>query len=120
MRLYLDDDLAYPLLAKLLGNAGHDVRLPITLGLRGSYDPVHLKYAIREQRSLLSGNDRDFRFLHELLREAQGHHPGILIVRRDNNPKRDLDEGGIVRAIRKLLAAAIPLEDQLHILNHWR
>jgi hypothetical protein len=48
------------------------------------------------------------------------HHPGIFVVRRDNNPKRDLDERGIVRAISKLLAAAVQLPDHFHILNHWR
>jgi hypothetical protein len=28
MRLYLDDDTAWPLLAKLLRNAAHDVQMP--------------------------------------------------------------------------------------------
>jgi hypothetical protein len=26
----------------------------------------------------------------------------------------------LVRAIRKLLAAAVPIPDELHVLNHWR
>jgi hypothetical protein len=51
---------------------------------------------------------------------AQGHHPGIFVVRKDNNPKRDLDAAGIVRAIRKLLVSGFPIADDLHILNHWR
>jgi hypothetical protein len=41
-------------------------------------------------------------------------------VRKDNNPKRDLNDRGIVRAIGKLLASGLPLTDELHILNHWR
>ncbi|HUG94154.1 MAG TPA: hypothetical protein VML55_25220 [Planctomycetaceae bacterium] len=27
------------------------------------------------------------------------HHHGILIVRRDNNPRRDMTQQGVVRAI---------------------
>ena len=49
-----------------------------------------------------------------------GHHRGILVVRRDNNPRRDLDEKGIVRAIGKLLAAGAQIQDHFHALNHWR
>jgi hypothetical protein len=43
-----------------------------------------------------------------------------MIVRRDNDPSRDLKPAGIVRAIRNLLAASIPIRDGFHILNHWR
>ncbi len=46
--------------------------------------------------------------------------PGVLVVRRDNNPKRDLNARGIVRAIAKLLAAGVPITDQFIVLNHWR
>jgi hypothetical protein len=68
----------------------------------------------------LSGNHDDFAMLHELVLAAQGHHPGILIVRRDNNPKRDLSPRGIVVAIQNLLNANVPLPDGWYILNHWR
>ena len=47
MMLYLDDDIAWPLLAKLLRNAGHDVQWPSDIGMSGSEDPVHLTRAIR-------------------------------------------------------------------------
>jgi hypothetical protein len=60
MRLYLDDDLAQPLLARLLTKDGHDVRLPSELGMTGSHDAVHFKHAVREGRALLSGNYKDF------------------------------------------------------------
>jgi hypothetical protein len=120
MHVYVDDDLAQPLLAQLLRQGGHDALLPITLGLAGREDPVHLRHAIRQTRVFLSGNHDDFEQLHDLILEAQGHHPGILIVRRDNNPKRDLGPRGIVRAINNLLAANVPVDDQFLILNHWR
>ena len=41
----------------------------------------------------------DFTLLHDLVLLAGGHHPGILVVRRDNNPIRDMSPGAIVRAI---------------------
>jgi hypothetical protein len=111
MRLYLDDDSAGHLLAHLLRQAGHDVQLPGDVGMAGKDDPVHLTHAIREDRTLLSRNHDDFLNLHNLLAQAQGHHAGILIVRRDHDPHRDLKPAGIVRAIRNLLAAGVPIED---------
>jgi predicted nuclease of predicted toxin-antitoxin system len=120
MRLYLDDDLAWPLLASLLRQAGHDVQLPTDAGMSGADDPVHLTHAIRDGRATLSGNHDDFENLHDLIIQASGHHPGILVVRRDNNPRRDLSPRGIVRAIRNLESAGVPLADRFYILNHWR
>ena len=120
MRLYLDDDSADPLLVGLLRNAGHDVQIPADIGKSGSPDPVQLQHAILEDRVFLSGNHDDFALLHDLVLASKGHHPGILIVRRDNNPKKDLSPSGIVRAIHKLLKATVLLVDCLHILNHWR
>jgi hypothetical protein len=40
------------------------------------------------------------------------------VVRRDNNPRRDLTPRGIVHAIAKLLAAQVPLIDQFIIVSH--
>ncbi len=120
MRLYLDDDSASPLLARLLIQAGHDVVLPVQVGMEGTADPVHLTYAIREERVLITGNHDDFEDLHDLLMQAQGHHPGVLVIRRDNDPRRDLSPRGIVGTIRNLAAAKISLADQFVILNHWR
>ena len=120
MRLYLDDDSAWPLLAHLLRHAGHDVELPVEAGLSGAADPVHLGHAVQTNRVLLSHNYQDFQDLHKLVLIVGGHHPGILLVRKDNNPKRDLDARGIVRAVTKLLASGLVLVDQLQVLNHWR
>src|SRR5439155_2598756 len=90
MRLYLDDDTAFPLLARLLRQAGHDVELPADAGLAGKDDPVHLTHAIEVDRVCLSQNYRDFENLHNLVIRSGGHHPGIFMVRRDNDPRRDL------------------------------
>ena len=52
--------------------------------------------------------------------EVQGHHPGILTVRKENDRKRDMKLPDIVRAIGKLEAAHISLADVVHVLNQWR
>src|SRR2546430_3762119 len=41
MRLYLDDDSAASLLARLLQQAGHDVQLPSGVGLSGERSEEH-------------------------------------------------------------------------------
>jgi hypothetical protein len=120
MRIYLDDDSAATLLVRLLRQAGHDVQIPADVGLTGEDDAIHLTGAVQDDRVFLSHNHRDFENLHNLIMVTQGHHPGILVVRKDNNRKRDLDAQGIVRAIHKLLASGFALVDTLHILNYWR
>jgi hypothetical protein len=120
MRLSLDDDSASALLVRLLGRAGHDVRLPGDIGIAGRNDAVHLARAISDGRVFLTFSHDDFEELHDLVQVAGGHHPGILVVRKDNNPKRDLRPHGIVHALGKILAAGVPVADQFTILNHWR
>lgn len=120
MNLYLDDDSAEALLVALLRQAGHDVQIPLEVGMSGKSDPVHFTHSVREDRVLLSRNHTDFQDLHNLVIQVQGHHPGILIVRRDNDPTRDLKPAGIVRAIRNLLAAGVSVIDTVQVLNHWR
>jgi hypothetical protein len=120
MRLYLDDDSASPLLAKLLVRAGNDVRLPADVGLSGEADRLHFSRAVQEDRVLLTHNYRDFENLHLLVLAVGGHHPGVLLVRRDNDPKRDLTPSGVVRVLSRLSASGLPFRDECHILNHWR
>ena len=64
MRLYLDDDSAWPLLAKLLRKAAHDVQMPGEVGLAGAPDAVHLTRAIADGRVCLTKNHDDFWILH--------------------------------------------------------
>jgi len=120
MRLYLDDDMASALLARLLRDAGNDVQLPLETEMSGASDPVHLAYCMGQGRCLLSGNHDDFLELHDLIMHADGHHPGILIVRRDNNPKRDLIPKGIVQTVQNLESSGVEIENHFHILNHWK
>jgi hypothetical protein len=107
-------------LATLLRRASHDVVLPTSAGLSGQTDPVHLTHAVGENRILLSGNHDDFEELHALVIATGGHHPGILIVRRDNDRKRDFRPPGIVRAIENLCEGGVPIADTFNVLNQWR
>ena len=120
MKLYLDDNIASALLPKLLRKAGHDVQIPSEAGLAGSPDPAHLTRAIRDGRVCLTKDHDDYALLHTLQMQAQGKHPGILVVREDNDPARDLTPKGIVTAIRKLEAAGVPIANEYIVLNHWR
>jgi predicted nuclease of predicted toxin-antitoxin system len=120
MRIYVDEDLAAGLLVRLLQNAGHDVAAPAGAGMLGRSDAAQFTFAIHENRVCLTGNYDDFEELHFLVREASGSHPGILVVRQDNDPARDLTPKGIVAAMRKLEAASVPVANEFTILNHWR
>ncbi|MCI0681681.1 MAG: DUF5615 family PIN-like protein [Gemmataceae bacterium] len=120
MNIHLDEDMASTVLAGLLEKAGHTVTEPIAAGLAGRSDAVQLAYAIREQRVCLTANHEDFEELHLLIQDAHGRHHGILVVRRENDPTRDLSYKGIVTAIRKLEAANVPIANEYIILNHWR
>jgi predicted nuclease of predicted toxin-antitoxin system len=120
MRLYLDDDSISAHLVNVLRQAGHDVQLPADVGAAGEADPVHLTHAVQGNRVLLSHNHDDFEELHDLILAAQGHHPGIFIVRRDNDPRRDMTPHDIVRAISRLEGSGVPIPNNFHILNHWR
>ena len=120
MRLYLDDDISAAVLIRTLRHAGHDVQTSADAGIAGHPDPIHLAHAIRTDRRLLSRNYRDFELLHLLILQAGGHHPGILVVRRDNDPRRNMTPADIVRALHNLEAAGVPIADEYHILNHWQ
>lgn len=120
MKIYLDDDSCEALLVRLLQADGHDVLVSDQAGNRGIEDPAHFLYAIKAARVLFTHNHEDFELLHELVVGAGGRHPGLLVVRRDNNPKRDLDAKKTVYALRKLLHAGAPVADSVNVLNHWR
>ncbi len=120
MKLYVDEDSVHGLLLRLLKRAGHDIEVPSDVRLVGRSDPVNLRYSISSNRSLLTANHDDFEELHDLVLQAGGTHPGILIVRRDNDRRRDLTPRGIVTAIAHLLAADVPVENEFIVLNQWR
>jgi len=86
----------------------------------GASDARHLEYAIRQGLTGLTSDLRDFRELHQLVLTAGGSHPGILVVRYDNDPKRDMKPKHIVAAIAKLARSGAPVVNQFIVLNQWR
>jgi hypothetical protein len=100
MLLYIDDDSVDRVLIRRLRESGYDTVTPTDAGTSGQADPVHFMSAIRAGRAVLTHNYDDFKLLHDLILLAGGHHPGALVVRRDNDPTRDMASRTIVRANR--------------------
>lgn len=120
MRILIDENMSTPPRAARLRAAGHDVVLAGDVGLLSASDPRVLIWAVGQDRSVMTRDYEDFTDLHDLIMACGGHHPGLLIVRFDNDPRHDLTDRGIVTALRNLEASGVPIPDQLHILNHWR
>ena len=120
MFLYIDDDSVDRVLIQRLTDSGYKTLTPSLAGTAGQADPVHFMCAIRAGSVVLTRDYDDFKLLHDLVLLAGGHHPGILVVRRDNNPKRDMSPRAIVRAIQNLTASDMAIADSFHILNQWR
>src|SRR5213594_436199 len=111
MLLYIDDDSVDGVLIRRLANSGYNSLTPSVAGTAGQADPVHFMSAIRTGRVVLTRDYDDFKLLHDLVLLAGGHHPGIFVVRRDNDPTRDMSPGVIVRAIQKLTASKMTIAD---------
>jgi predicted nuclease of predicted toxin-antitoxin system len=120
MKIYLDDNLTDRTLAALLTKAGRMVVQPAAAGLAGASDPRRPEYAIRQGLTVLTSDCDDFRELHQLVLTAGGSHPGILVVRFENNPARDMKPKHIVAAIGKLIRSGSPVTNQFIVLNQWR
>jgi predicted nuclease of predicted toxin-antitoxin system len=120
MNLYLDDDSAKASLARLLKRAGHQVAIPAGAGLAGVSDPRHLMHTVQQGLVLLTRNHDDFEDLHLLVQAAGGKHPGLLVVRFDNDPNRDMKDRDVARAVGNLEASGVAIANEIHILNHWR
>ena len=88
MNLYLDDDTAARRLVALLSNAGHVVVVPVDVDLSGAPDTRHFIHAMQQALVLMTRNHDDFLDLHGVVQTAHGTHPGVLIVRFDNDPTR--------------------------------
>jgi predicted nuclease of predicted toxin-antitoxin system len=120
MKVYLDDNLVAKSLGAMLTKGGHHVVRSNDVGLSGATDPKHLAHAIRTGLVALTSDWQDFEDLHELVLAAGGTHPGIVVVRFDNDPTRDLKPKQIVKALGKLERSGAPLLNQLIVLNQWR
>ena len=77
-------------------------------------------HAIQTNFVVLTKDYEDFLELHDIVQASHGQHPGILAIRLDNDASRDMKDPDIVRAIRNLERAAVPVINEFHVLNHWR
>ena len=120
MEIYLDDDTDEDRLIALARRSGHRLISPRQLDLSGEHDAVHLREAIVRGLCLMTRNYIDFQPLHRLVLACGGHHFGIVLIRRENNPRIDMTQAQIVRALSNLERAVPDLRDQLVVLNQWR
>src|SRR5947209_17290867 len=115
MNLYLDDNSAKTSLVNLLRRPGHLVTLPTDLGIAGVSDAPHLAACANHMLVLLTRDHDDFLDLHDLVQATHGRHAGILVVRSDNDPARDMKGRDMVRALANLEVARVPIENEFHI-----
>lgn len=88
MALLLDEDVRV-LLADILRQRGYDALHVLEVDDRGGKsDPEQLDFAIRQGRSILTHNIRDFLVLDDSYRTRQIEHSGILVS--DQVPLREL------------------------------
>ena|SRR5450755_2680895 len=120
MNIYLDDNITDHRLYGILVRDGHVVTLPADVSLSKASDPKHLRWAIENGRTMLTGNHVDFDELHFLVLASGGKHPGIFVVRYDNDYPRDMKPAHIASAIGRVERARIPIVNQVIVLNHWR
>jgi predicted nuclease of predicted toxin-antitoxin system len=120
MKVLIDENMSSPVLASRLRAQGHNPVLGRDVGLLSVVDARVLIYSIVQARPVLTRDAEDFEDLHDLVMAAAGHHAGILIVRFDNDPRHNLTDSGIATAISKLESAAVPIRDQIHVLNQRR
>jgi predicted nuclease of predicted toxin-antitoxin system len=120
MRFLIDENASSPRLAVRLQARGHDPVLAQDVGLLSTADARVMIWAIGQALPVLTRNARDFEDLHELVMAAGGHHPGLLIVRFDSDPRHNMTEQGIAAAVSKLESSGLPIADQLYVLNQWR
>lgn len=120
MKLYLDDDSVDRRLVAMLRSAGHSVVLPASVDLSGASDARHFIHAIQQSLVLVTRNYDDFLDLHEVVQAADGSHAGMLMIRSDNDPTRDMTLRQIVTAMDRLESSGVPTANQVFVLNHWR
>ena len=67
----------------------------------------------------MTRDHEDFADLHDLVLAVGGHHPGILVVRFDSDPRHNLTERAIATAIGNLESSGVAVVDRIYVLNHW-
>jgi predicted nuclease of predicted toxin-antitoxin system len=120
MKLLLDENMSDRRLAARLRAQGHDPVLATEVGLLSATDARVLLWAIAQALPVLTRDSEDFTDLHDPVIAAGGHHPGLLFVRFDNDPRHNLTDRGIAGALAKLESSGVLIPDHVHVLNQWR
>jgi predicted nuclease of predicted toxin-antitoxin system len=120
MRILIDENMINRRLSARLQLAGQDVVLADDVGLTSVSDARVLAWAVGDGQPVLTRDHEDFGDLHDLVVACAAHHPGILVVRFDNDPSHNLTDRGIVTALANLEKSGVSIPDQIHVLNHWR
>jgi len=120
VRILLDENMSSHRLAGRLQSAGHDVVLATDVGLTSVSDARVLAWAVAQDRPVVTRDHEDFADLHDLVMAVGGHHPGLLVVRFDNDPRHNLTERAIATAVGNLESSGLAIADEMHVLNHWR
>ena len=120
MRVLVDENMSSHRLAARLQSAGHDAVLATDVGLVSVADARVLAWAVAQDRPVLTRDHDDFTALHDLVVAVGGHHPGILVVRFDNDSRHNLTERAIAMALGNLESSGVVIADGIHVLNHWR
>src|SRR5271157_328618 len=107
MRFLIDENLSSRRLAFRLHAQKQDPVLASDVGLLSVTDARVLIFAIAQALLVLTRDSEGFEDLHDLVVAAVGHHPGILIVRFDNDPRHNLTDRGIATAISKLESSGV-------------
>jgi len=120
VRVLIDENMSSRRLAARLQSVGHDVVLASDVGLASVSDARVLAWAVAQDRPVLTRDHEDFADLHDLVLAVVGHHPGILVVRFDNDSRHNLTERAIATALGNLEFSGVAVADRIHVLNHWR
>src|SRR6476646_4183769 len=107
MRLLLDENVSDRRLASRLRAQGHDPVLATDVGLLSATDARVFAWSIAQNLPVLTRDSADFTDLHDLIMAAGGHHPGLLVVRFDNDPRHNLTDRGIAGALDKLESSGV-------------
>jgi len=116
LRLLIDESADSRTLRRLLAAEGHEAVTAADAGLLGARDSAIFAYTRAHNLVTLTRNPADFRELHQ----GEPQHAGIFLIYKDNDPTRDMTDADIVRAIANLISAGVPIEGEVHTLNHWR
>lgn len=103
----------------MLKSAGHNVTTVFEVNLAGMPDYDVLMYAIKTKRILFTQNCEDFVSLSESIVSNGGNHPGIILLHKNNNQKKDMSYPEIVKAIDNLIDTGIAIPNSVHRLNQY-